>query len=137
MVLPIRGCLDSVKRLLKGDLYIGRGSRQRSLAKSRYCNTFKVSEVGREMAIEKFRETTQADQVLYRSLWTLSGRRLICHCRLHEKCHGDVLIQEFSNSYPQAYDRTTKAGTPADSRVLNYMSRLREEPDSEEGLEPG
>ena len=57
MVLPIRGCLGSVKRLLKGDLYIGRGSRQRSLAKSRYCNTFKVSDVGREMAIERFRET--------------------------------------------------------------------------------
>ena len=62
MVLPIRGCLDSVKRLLKGDLYIGRGSRQRSLAKSRYCNTFKVSEVGREMAIDKFRESLLQDQ---------------------------------------------------------------------------
>ena len=133
MVLPTRGCLDSVKRLLKGDLCIGRGSRQRSLAKSRYCNTFKVSEVGREMAIDKFRETLRQDQALYRSLWTLSGRRLICHCRLHEKCHGDVLIQEFFNFYPQAYDRTIKAGSPADSRVLNYMSRLREEPDSEEG----
>ena len=47
-----------------------------------------------------------------------------------------MLIQEFSNSYPQAYDRTTKAGPPADSRVLNYMSRLREEPDSEEGSSP-
>ena len=136
MVLPIRGCLDSVKRLLKGDLYIGRGSRQRSLAKSRYCNTFKVSEVGREMAIDKFRESLLQDQALYRSLWTLSGRRLLCHCRLHEKCHGDVLIQEFSNSYPQAYDRTAKAGNPADSRVLNYVSRLREEPDSEEGSSP-
>ena len=136
MVLPIRGCLDSVKRLLKGDLYIGRGSRQRSLSKSRYCNTFKVSEVGREMAIDKFRETLLQDRALHRSLWTLSGRRLLCHCRLHEKCHGDVLIQEFSNSYPHAYDRTTKPGNPADSRVLNYMSRLREEPDSEEGLEP-
>ena len=119
MVLPTRGCLDSVKRLLKGDLYIGRGSRQRSLAKSRYCNTFKVSEVGRDMAIEKFRDSLLQDQALHRSLWTLSGRRLTCHCRLHEKCHGDVLIQEFSNSYPQAYDRTTKAGSPADSRVLN------------------
>ena len=84
MVLPIRGCLDSVKRLLKGDLYIVRGSRQRSLTKSRYCNTFKVSEVGREMAIDKFRETLRQDQALHRSLWTLSGRRLLCHCRLHE-----------------------------------------------------
>ena len=88
------------------------------------------------MAIDKFRETLLHDQTLYHSLWTLSGRRLLCHCRLHEKCYGDVLIQEFSNSYPQAYDRTTKAGSPADSRVLNYMSRLREEPDSDEGSSP-
>ena len=43
-----------------------------------------------------------------------------------------MLIQEFSNSYPEAFDRTTKAGTPADSRVLNF----REEPDSEEGSSP-
>ena len=30
MVIPIRAHLDSVKRLLKGDVYIGRGSRQRA-----------------------------------------------------------------------------------------------------------
>ena len=41
LVVPVRGHLDSIKRLLKGDVYIGRGSRQRSLPKSRYCNTFK------------------------------------------------------------------------------------------------
>ena len=37
LVVPIRGHLDSIKRLLKGDVYLGRGSRQRSLPKSRYC----------------------------------------------------------------------------------------------------
>ena len=35
MVLPIRANLYRVKRLLNGDLYMGRGSRQRSLPKSR------------------------------------------------------------------------------------------------------
>ena len=45
MVVPVRGHLDSMKRLLKGDRYIGRGSRQRSLVKSRHCNTFKVSQL--------------------------------------------------------------------------------------------
>ena len=35
MLLPVRGSLDSIRRLLKGDLHIGRGSRQRSLGKSR------------------------------------------------------------------------------------------------------
>ena len=37
LVVPVRGHLDSMKRLLRGDVYIGRGSRQRSLPKSRYC----------------------------------------------------------------------------------------------------
>ena len=40
LVVPVRGHMDSIKRLLRGDVYIGRGSRQRSLPKSRYCNTF-------------------------------------------------------------------------------------------------
>ena len=56
LVVPIRGHLDSIKRLLRGDVYIGRGSRQRSLPKSRYCNTFKVSQVGRSLAISSFRQ---------------------------------------------------------------------------------
>ena len=67
LVLPVRGHLDSIKRPLKGDLYIGRGSRQRSLGKSRYCNTYKVSQYGRPMAISKFRETMLADKGLHRS----------------------------------------------------------------------
>ena len=64
LVVPVRGHLDSIKRLLKGDVYIGRGSRQRSLLKSRYCNTFKVSQVGRSVAISSFREALRADPAL-------------------------------------------------------------------------
>ena len=97
LVVPIRGRLDSVKRLPRGDVYIGRGSRQRSLPKSRYCNTFKVSQVGRSLAISSFRQALLADPVLLNSLWTLSGTRLVCHCRATEDCHGDVLIEEFSH----------------------------------------
>ena len=67
-VLPVRGHLDSIKRLLKGDLHIGRGSRQRSLAKSRYCNTFKGAQYGRSAAIAGFREVLLSDQQLYDSL---------------------------------------------------------------------
>ena len=84
MVLPVRGHLDAIKRLLKGDIYIGRGSRQRSLAKSRFCKTFQVSQYGRLAAIAAFRDALVSDQKLHNSLWTLSGRRLVCHCRLSE-----------------------------------------------------
>ena len=68
LVVAIRGRLDSIKRLLKGDVYTGRGSRQRSLPKSRYCNTFKVSQVGRSVALSSFRQALLADPVLHNSL---------------------------------------------------------------------
>ena len=103
MLLPVRGHLDAIKRLLKGDLYIGRGSGQRSLPKSRYCNTFKVSQYGRVAAIAGFRDALISDRKLHSSLWTLSGRRLVCHCRPSEACHGDVLIEEFQKLYPRVW----------------------------------
>ena len=136
LVVPVRGHLDSIKRLHKGDVYIGRGSRQRSLSKSRYCNTFKVSQVGRSLAISSFREALLADSVLLNSLWTLSGTRLVCHCRATEDCHGDVLIEEFRKLYPSAHDRNQSCGMPPGPEILSFLARLREEPESDEGSSP-
>ena len=136
LVVPVRGHLDSIKRLLRGDVYIGRGSRQRSLLKSRYCNTFKVSQVGRSIAISSFREALRADPALRNSLWTLSGTRLVCHCRATEDCHGDVLIEEFRSLYPGAHDRNQHRGAPPGPEILSFLARLREEPESDEGSSP-
>ena len=128
--------MDSIKRLLKGDVYIGRGSRQRSLPKSRYCNTFKVSQVGRAVAISSFRQALLADPALRNSLWTLSGTRLVCHCRATEDCHGDVLVEEFKKLYPAAHDRNQPRGVPPGHEILSFLARLREEPESDEGSSP-
>ena len=68
-------------------------------------------------------EALLADRVLYASLWTLSGTRLVCHCRASESCHGDVLIEEFKRSYPAAYDRSQQQAVPP-------------EPESDEGSSP-
>ena len=136
LVVPVRGHLDSIKRLLRGDVYIGRGSRQRSLPKSRYCNTFKVSQVGRSLAISSFRQALLSDHVLLNSLWTLSGTRLVCHCRATEDCHGDVLIEEFKKLFPTAHDRNQPCGVPPGHEILSFLARLREEPESDEGSSP-
>ena len=136
LVVPIRGHLDSIKRLLRRDVYIGRGSRQRSLPKSRYCNTFKVSQVGLSVAISSFREALRADPVLLNSLWTLSGTRLVCHCRATEDCHGDVLVEGFRKLYPVAHDRNQPCGVPPGQEILSFLARLREEPESDEGSSP-
>ena len=135
-VVPTRAHLDVVKRLQKGDLYIGRRSKQRSLPKSRYCNNCKVAECARDVAITKFREMLIRDDRLYTSLWTLSGRRLICHCRATERCHADVLIEQFRESFPDAYDRSVGGKGPPEPRVLAFMAKLREEPESDEGSTP-
>ena len=136
MVFPIRCHLDAIKRLLKGDLYIGRGSKQRSLGKRRHCNTFKASQYGRAAVITGFRDALLSDQKLYDSLWTISGRRLVCRCRASEKCHGEVLVEEFRNSFLEAYDRTAGHGAPPEPAVLSFMAKMPEEPESDEGSSP-
>ena len=63
MVIPIRAHLDTIERLIIGDYYIGRGSRQRGLSKSIFCITHKVSAVGRESCDPTVRETCRETAV--------------------------------------------------------------------------
>ena len=77
LIVPTRENLDLVKRLMVGDTYIGRGSRQRNLPKSQFCIIYKVSQYGRTAAIEHFQQEDNAN--LQRLIWTLSGCRLLCH----------------------------------------------------------
>ena len=64
MVLPLRGYLDDIKRMMVGDFYIGRGCQQRGLGRSEYCNDFNVAVHGREVAISKFAEKLSSDHGL-------------------------------------------------------------------------
>ena len=61
-----------------------------------------------------------------------SGRRLVCHCRTTENCHGDVLIEEFRKPHHNAYDGAAGGGAPPEPAVLSFMARLREEAESDE-----
>ena len=94
-VVPTQMRRGSVRRLLRGDLYIGRGCRQRGLAKSCWCNDYKVSVHGRATAISKFSEKLQYDDALRADVWSLSGLRLLCHCTPMQSCHADVIIGEY------------------------------------------
>ena len=80
LVLPIKVCLDGIKAMMKGDVYIGRGCRQRGLKHSPYCNNYKVANYGRRAAIELFEKHLLSSPQLLEDLWTLSGCRLACHC---------------------------------------------------------
>ena len=127
------GQLDQIKRFMNGDFKIGSGASQRGPRRSVFCNNFKVSEYGREEAISRFAEHLKKTPELRRRLWTLSGLRLVCHCRPDQQCHGDSIIAEFKTQFPTAYDRVDPASQPPDSKTLNYLAVLREEPFSDEG----
>ena len=56
-----------------GRSFFGRGSTQRGLKKSLWCNPFKVSQHGRALAVLKFEHHLRTDQDLNDALWQLSG----------------------------------------------------------------
>ena len=85
----------------------------------------------REEAIRLFGSRLREDRGLFSSLWTLSGSRHVCHCRLTQACHADAIIGQFHSLFPTAYDRTTSC--PPSARVLAYLLKLREEPPSDGG----
>ena len=76
LVVPSREQLDNVRRLMAGDEYIGRGCRQRELPRSRFCNPFKVSEFGRELAMNLI-EQTQIRQTSCHVGWEVTAMPLL------------------------------------------------------------
>ena len=136
VVVPTRAWLDEVRRFMRGDYSISRGSTQRGLTQSLYCNDYKVSVYGRKEAIWRFEQKLRKDQALLETLWTMSGLRLVCHCKRTQECHGDAIIQEFRQQYPDPYDRAASTSARPSPRVLKYLARLREEPESEDDTSP-
>ena len=136
LVVPTRGHLDSIRRLMTGDRYIGRGSKQRALVKSIFHNPFKVSEYGRDLAIQLFEQHLDSSRELQRQIPSLSGTRLVCHCKPQEDCHADALIRKFKELFPDAYDRSLLDQRPPTSSELNLLARQREEVSSDEGSSP-
>ena len=112
---------------------MGRGASPRGLGRSVFCHTYKVSQFGRAVAIQKFADTLKADQKLRDLVWTLSGLRLVCHCLAEQACHADEIVREFRAMFPEAHDRDDPNGPLPDSRTLNYLAVLREEQPCEEG----
>ena len=75
-IVPIRGCLEKVRKMLKGAEYIGRGSSQHSAVAP--CAT-----PTRSRYMEgnwQYRIAIRTDQNLREHLPRLSGKRLVCQC---------------------------------------------------------
>ena len=71
-------------RMPPGVVYVGRGRG------TRYGNPFRVSQVGREEAIRRYR----CEVLPLLDLTPLRGKDLCCWCRLDEACHADLPLEE-------------------------------------------
>ena len=92
--LPTRRCWAHSRDLKNNEVYIGRGVPQKRVPPSKWANPFRLRDQGatRDGIIEAFRDHLRAGAYLWACLPELQGKVLVCHCRPHERCHGDVLI---------------------------------------------
>ena len=125
-ILPIRAHVDEVKSLKKGDVYIGRGSKERLLMPSFWANRYKVARHGRTRCLALHKQEIEEDPQYERRIHELTGKRLLCHCRMNQSCHGDNLIQLYLQVCPNAYDRRVTVRAPT-SAELNALAEARNE----------
>ena len=125
-ILPVIGHLDSIRRLTKGNLFFGRGCRQRSLVAA-----------SSQIQWQSLEEHEQLN--FSRSTWMTIhfGPCLLCHCGAQQPCHADILISAYSRSFPDAFDRNdVLTSPPPTSDQLSYLAEVREEHDSSEVQRP-
>ena len=123
-IVPTRGCLEKIRRRLKGDEYIGRGSTQRGLGRSSLCNTYKVSVKGRKLAIQNFAEAIRTNQNLREHLPRLAGKRFVWYCLPTQECHADSINAEHKLPYTEAYDREDANGAVPSSAVVSRLASI-------------
>ena len=123
------GCQEThgLRRLHRQGVSSARAQAQQVL------KTLSNSRHTREEAIRLFGSRLREDKGLFSSLWTLSGSRHVCHCRLTQACHADAIIGQFHSLFPTACDRDATTSCPPSARVLAYLLKLREEPPSDGG----
>ena len=79
-------------------LWIGRGDSTRGLPDSIWRNPFRIGTHGdRTTVLNKY--AAHALPQVTGQLDELTGRTLVCACRPHEQCHGDILIQAWQQLY--------------------------------------
>ena len=61
LVVPSRAWVNEVKTLKKGDVYVGRGSKQRGFLPSFWANRYKVLKIRRDRTVELHRTEVQED----------------------------------------------------------------------------
>ena len=133
--MPPRRVTFSSGSLKDGSVtYIGPGSAQWKLLPSAWSKHL-VKDTGatRHQTLELFERSALADDGFMDKLLTLEGTRLMCHCSLGQRCHGDVLRKLFTRRVREAADSQSKLppsdevafAAAADRRALQTQQRLK------------
>ena len=92
----IRGRVDDGYDDDRPSVHIGRGRLRLGLAPSRWGDLFRVERGrGRAQAVAEFEQYLDEGPQLLAALDKLSGKRLLCHCRQNQACHGDAVIRKW------------------------------------------
>lgn len=86
------------------DVYIGREDRGRGLPASPWANPYKIVQGSRsrEETLRLYEVHLMKESSLKSRLSELSGKRLICSCPPHVRCHGDSIIDLFKAHFPES-----------------------------------
>ena len=106
----------------EGEVYIGRGHRALGLGRSKWANPFKVCKhLSRAEALARF-ERYLLDSGLVKEIGELKRKVILCHCRLDEACHGDVLVDWVGRGVltTEAAKTTEDKGREADETDVDF-----------------
>ena len=78
----------------------------------------------RDEVIEKFRQHLMDSTELLAIIPNLEGRKIMCHCELDQRYHGDVLIEAFSH-YAQMVLDAVPRDPPADDIIVREAAARR------------
>ena len=99
------------------EIYIGRGSLKRGVPRSKWANPFVIGVDGnRPGVINLFRDYARKT-FSEKDLADIRGKCLVCHCRFHETCHGDVLADMAGNLAPTKESELLEDGLPLKTGV--------------------
>ena len=130
LVLPIRGCLKGVRAMMKGDrLWVSsaRSPTKFILQQLQSCERRQTS------CDRALRETCDDHASTHRSTLDPLWMSIIVPWSQRPACHGDIIIRHFKLRYPTAHDNHDAMSKAPRTDVLNYMAKLRETPESDDG----
>ena len=107
------------------EIYIGRGSVQRGVPRSKWANPFVMGVDGSRRGVFNLFRDYAWKTFSEKDLSDIRGKCLVCHCRFHETCHGDVVADMARNPAPTKESELLEDGLPMKTVVLKSRTDVQ------------